>query len=111
MVSCTPSALHARLAIHYRLEARAANAKEAAATSLPVDQGSFDAALCVQVLEYVPDVSAALEEMRRATSGMARILRAWDAHLAHLALPRSLGSRLRAAGFAGFRSRDMPSFP
>ena len=30
---------------------------------------------------------------------MARILRAWDAHLAHPALPRSLGPRLRAAGF------------
>jgi hypothetical protein len=96
--------------------------KEAEATSLPVDQGSFDAALCVQVLEYVPDVSAALKEMRRALrtggrvvlwdidwttlswhstepSRMARILRAWDAHLAHPALPRSLGPRLRAAGF------------
>jgi len=96
--------------------------KEAEATSLPVDQGSFDAAICVQVLEYVPDVSAALKEMRRALrtggrlvlwdidwttlswhstdpSRMARILRAWDTHLAHPALPRSLGPLLRAAGF------------
>jgi arsenite methyltransferase len=96
--------------------------REAEATKLPVDDGSFDAALCVQVLEYVPDVSAALKEMRRAlrTGGrlvlwdidwttlswhstdparMERVLRAWDTHLAHAALPRILGPRLRAAGF------------
>jgi len=95
---------------------------EAEATSLSVDDGSFDAALCVQVLEYVPDVSAALNEMRRAlrTGGrlvlwdidwttlswhsanparMQRVLEAWDSHLAHPALPRILAPRLRAAGF------------
>jgi arsenite methyltransferase len=96
--------------------------REAEATSLPVDDGSFDAALCVQVLEYVPDVSAALREMRRALrtggrlvlwdidwttlswystdpSRMRRVLEAWDSHLAHPALPRVLLFRLRAAGF------------
>jgi arsenite methyltransferase len=39
--------------------------REAEAVSLPVKDGSFDAALCVQVLEYVPDATAALVEMRR----------------------------------------------
>jgi ubiquinone/menaquinone biosynthesis C-methylase UbiE len=96
--------------------------REAEATSLSVDDGSFDAALCVQVLEYVPDVPAALNEMRRAlrTGGrlvlwdidwttlswhsadparMQRVLEAWDSHLAHPALPRILAPRLRAAGF------------
>ena len=36
---------------------------EADATNLPVPDGTFDAALSVQVLEYVPDASAALAEM------------------------------------------------
>jgi hypothetical protein len=31
---------------------------------------------------------------------MERVLRAWDAHLTHPSLPRTLGARLRAAGFA-----------
>src|ERR1700736_1767624 len=35
---------------------------EADATSLPVEDASFDAALSVQVLEYVADVPAALAE-------------------------------------------------
>ena len=50
---------------------------EADATSLPVADASFDRALCVQVLEYVRDVSAALEEMRRALRPGGRVL-VWD---------------------------------
>src|SRR5262249_17859531 len=69
-----------------------------------------------------PDVPAALGEMRRALrvggrlvlwdidwttlswhsnhpARMERVLRAWDTHLAHPALPRSLAPRLPAAGF------------
>jgi arsenite methyltransferase len=92
-------------------------------TSLPVTGAGFDAALCVQVLEYVPDVAAALAGMHRALrpggrlvawdidwstvswqsrdpARMERVLRAWDAHLTHPSLPRTLGSRLRSAGFA-----------
>ena len=30
---------------------------------------------------------------------MARVLRAWDQHLAHVSLPRVLATRLREAGF------------
>jgi len=90
--------------------------------SLPVKDASFDAALCVQVLEYVPDATAALAEMRRvlrpggrivvwdidwATISIhsedaaltARVLAGWDEHLTHRSLPRSLAPRMRAAGF------------
>ena len=96
--------------------------REGQATALPVEDGSFDRALCVQVLEYVDDATAALAEMRRALrpggrvlvwdvdwatvswhssdpERMARMLSAWDAHLVHPSLPRTLAPRLRAAGF------------
>ena len=89
--------------------------------ALPVD-GAFDAALSVQVLEYVPDATAALAEMHRALRAggrvlvwdvdwatvtwhtsdpdrMERVLGAFDEHLAHPSLPRTLPARLRAAGF------------
>ena len=95
---------------------------EAPATSLPVDDGGFDAALSVQVLEYVGDVDAALGEMRRALrpggrvvlwdidwstvtwhsadpARMDRVMHAFDAHLTHPTLPRTLAARLRSAGF------------
>ena len=95
---------------------------EADATSLPVPDASFDRALCVQVLEYVPDVPAALSEMHRALRPggrvlvwdvdwatvswhsadpyrMQRLLAAWDEHLAHPSLPRTLAPAMRSAGF------------
>lgn len=95
---------------------------EADATSLPVENASFDAALSVQVLEYVAEVPAALSEMYRAlraggrlvvwdvdwatvslhTTDLARterVLRAWDGHLAHPSLPQTLTAQLKAAGF------------
>lgn len=96
--------------------------RQADATALPVADADFDAALSVQVLEYVTDVDAALAELARALrpggrlvlwdvdwatlswhSGdparMARVLQAWDEHLADPSLPLTLGARLRAAGF------------
>jgi arsenite methyltransferase len=96
---------------------------EANAESLPVEDESFDAAVCVQVLEYVPDVAAGLTELYRALrrpggrvvvwdvdwatvswhsedpDRMERVLRAWDEHLAHPSLPRTLAPALRSAGF------------
>jgi arsenite methyltransferase len=95
---------------------------EAAATSLPVDDASFDAAFSVQVLEYVPEVDIALSEMHRAVrpggrvvvwdvdwatvswhsadpDRMDRVLRAWDGHLTDPSLPRTLAARLRSVGF------------
>jgi arsenite methyltransferase len=95
---------------------------EADATSLPVERAGFDRALSVQVLEYVPDVVAALAELYRAVrpggrvlvwdidwrtvswhsrnpARMARVLQAWDEHLVHPSLPRTLAAQLRSVGF------------
>jgi arsenite methyltransferase len=92
------------------------------ANSLPVKDAEFDAALCVQVLEYVPDATEALIEMHRALrpggrlvvwdidfatvtwhssdpDRMDRVLMAFDEHLVHRSLPRTMPARLRAAGF------------
>jgi len=97
-------------------------------TALPVEDGSFDRALSVQVLEYVPDTRAALRELHRAlrpggrvliwdvdwttvswhspgaTGRTERVLRAWDDHLSHPALPRTLAPAMRAAGFDQVRA-------
>jgi arsenite methyltransferase len=95
---------------------------EADATSLPVEDAGFDAAVCVQVLEYLPDASVGLAEMHRALrpggrvvvwdvdwttlsvhsedpERSERVLEAWDEHLADPAVPRTLARRLRDVGF------------
>src|SRR5207253_2353428 len=95
---------------------------QAEATSLAVADEGFDGAVCVQVLEYVPDVPAALTELYRALrpggrvvvwdidwatvswhsadpARMARVLEAWDEHLVHRSLPRRLAPAMRLAGF------------
>ena len=105
--------------------------READATSLPVADASFDGAISVQVQEYVADISASLGELHRALrpGGRAlvydidwgtlsvnsddeqlteRVLKAWDEHLAHASLPRTLGPLLRAAGFEDVRMEAHP---
>jgi arsenite methyltransferase len=100
--------------------------QEGDATALPVESDEFDRALSVQVLEYVADVPRALAEMHRALrpggrvviwdvdwatvswhsedpDRMARVLAAWDQHLAHPSLPRTLAASLTAAGFEDVR--------
>src|ERR687896_174853 len=80
----------------------------------------------VQVLEYVADIPTALAEIHRAlrpgghvviwdvdwatvswhsedAARMDRVLKAWDEHLAHASLPRTLAPSLRAAGFEDVR--------
>ena len=92
------------------------------AIALPVPDGAFDAALSVQVLEYVADPDAALAELHRAlrpggrlvvwdvdwatvslhssdAARTERVLRAFDRHVAHPSLPQTLTTRLRSAGF------------
>lgn len=96
--------------------------KQGDALSLPVDSESFDRALCVQVLEYVEPATEALIEIGRTLRPggrvviwdidwgtvvwhssdpllTERVLKAWDHHLVHPSLPRSLAPRLREAGF------------
>lgn len=96
--------------------------REAHAANLPFEDGEFDAAVSIQVLEYVQDVDAALGEIHRVLrprgrcliwdtdwSGVIahardeeraeRIWRALDEHCPHLTLPRTLAPRLRNAGF------------
>jgi SAM-dependent methyltransferase len=91
-------------------------------TALDMPDGSFDAAVCTQVYEYVDDMPAALAEVRRVLrpggglvvldtdwdsivwrssddARMARILTAWDEHLLHRDLPRRLPELLREAEF------------
>ena len=85
----------------------------------------------VQVLEYVRDVPAALAEMRRALRPggrvlvwdvdwatvswhasdaelTRRVLAAWDKHLTHPSLPRTLAAQLRDAGFEDIRMDAYP---
>jgi hypothetical protein len=39
---------------------------------------------------------------------MERVLRAWDTHAAHVSLPRTLGPRMREAGFEDVRMEAHP---
>jgi SAM-dependent methyltransferase len=104
---------------------------ESDVTDLPFDAGSFDAAVCTQVYEYVADMPSALAEAGRVlTDGgrllvldtdwdsivwrssdderMARVLRAWDDHLVHRDLPRRLPQLLRDAGLSVERCDVIP---
>ncbi len=92
------------------------------AMSVPAPDGSCDAALSVQVMEYVPDVGAALAEIHRILrpggrvviwdvdwqtlswysadpERMERAKKAFDNHLVHPALPQRLTALLQSAGF------------
>jgi arsenite methyltransferase len=91
--------------------------------AIPVPAGWFDAVLSTQVLEYVPDVAAAVVEAGRVTNGggrfvnvatiwdslfwrgghrglTERMLSAWETHAPHPNLPASLPGLLSDAGFA-----------
>ena len=91
------------------------------AIALGGDAEAFDLVVSTQVLEYVSEVDAALAEIARvlrrggrtvilasdwralawysADEGrMERMLSAWEEHLAHPTLPRTLGKRLRDVG-------------
>jgi arsenite methyltransferase len=91
--------------------------------ALQLEDGAFDAAVCTQVLEYIPEVDAAVGQLFRVLrpggrlllvdtdwrgalvwhsadqARMARVLGAWEAHCADPVLPRTLAPALRRAGF------------
>jgi len=92
------------------------------ATELGPSDASFDAVVCTQVAEYVPDVDRVLTEAFRVLkpggrtifvatdwdgvvwhsddrARMAAVMTAWEAHCAHPRLPRSMASRLIKCGF------------
>jgi SAM-dependent methyltransferase len=100
--------------------------REGDAASPRVEDGTFDRAVCVQVLEFVAEATGALVAIWRALRPggrivvwdtdfatvswhssdpvrMERVLRAFDDHLAHPWLPRTLSARMRAAGFVDVR--------
>jgi arsenite methyltransferase len=93
------------------------------ARCLPFGDATFDAAVAVQVYEYVGEVAAALAELYRVLqpggravvidtdwrsiaweasdqARMTRILHAWEEHLVHPTLARSLPRLLKRTGFA-----------
>ena len=103
------------------------------ATALPAEDASFDAAVSVQVYEYIADVDVALAELHRVlrpggraavvcsdwtslawsagdAARMRRVLEAFSEHCAHQELPRTLGPRLRAAGFTIAAREVLPQF-
>jgi arsenite methyltransferase len=92
------------------------------AADLGGDDARLDLVVSTQVLEYVADTTRALAEMHRVLrpggrvvllatdwravawyssdeDRMNRMLSAWEEHLAHPALPRTLGRQLEEAGF------------
>jgi ubiquinone/menaquinone biosynthesis C-methylase UbiE len=91
-------------------------------TKLPYPDEDFDTVVCTQVLEYVPDVDAALAEIHRVIKKggrialldtdwdsmiwyssnyvrMKKILTAWETHAADPFLPRTLAKRMERVGF------------
>ena len=107
--------------------------QEAGAHTLPYADASFDVAVCTQVYEYVDDVPAALLELGRVlrpggralvldtdwdsivwassdNERMDRVLAAWEEHLVHPHLPRTLTRLLRDAGLEVTDRQIVPLF-
>lgn len=95
---------------------------EGAAETLPLEDGSLDGALSLQVFEYLEDPSISLRETHRVLrrggrlvlgdmhfgtlawysddpERMERMCKSWDRHVADNALPAKLPGLLREAGF------------
>lgn len=110
-----------------------ADYRYADATQLPFADAAFAAAVSTQVLEYVPDVDAAIAELARVVRPggrvvvldtdwdsivwasadevqTARVLAAWEAHAPHPRLPRTLAQRLQASGLDVTRQQVIPLF-
>lgn len=106
---------------------------EGHALDLPCADGSCDAAVSTQVYEYVTDVPAALAELRRVLrpggralvldtdwdsvvwhtadrDRHARVMAAWEEHLVHPRLPRTLAGMVRRAEFTVTGQHVIPLF-
>jgi ubiquinone/menaquinone biosynthesis C-methylase UbiE len=102
-------------------------------TRLPFEDASFDAAVATQAYEFVEELSAALAELHRVLGAgarvlildtdwdsliwhsrdnerMQRVLDGWRRRVADPHLPRTLATRLRAAGFEVTRCEVLPIF-
>ena len=107
------------------------NFKKGDATCLPVEDSCCDAAVSVQVYEYVPEVMQALSEMHRVLKPGGRgaivatdwksviwhstvpdltkqILAAWEQHCAYSDLPRTLIPTHRSSPCVGSHARRQP---
>jgi ubiquinone/menaquinone biosynthesis C-methylase UbiE len=71
---------------------------QADATSMPYEDGTFDAAYLVAVLGEIPDQDAALRELRRVTKPAGRIVVGELLGDPHMVGERSLRRRAAAAG-------------
>ncbi|HTS52511.1 MAG TPA: class I SAM-dependent methyltransferase [Burkholderiales bacterium] len=94
--------------------------------ALPYADRGFDAAVCTQVYEYLPELDRALAHLYRVLrpggravivdtdwescvwhssdpARMRRMLDAWDRHCPQPQLPRTLAARLQAVGFESVR--------
>ena len=103
------------------------------AAQLPFPDASFDAAVSVQVYEYIKDTEQVLKELHRilkpggraaivATDWkstlwhssdpdrMDKVLTAWEEHCAHSDLPRVLEPQLQQAGFTVQAQQVVPQF-
>lgn len=101
------------------------------ATKIDRPDASFDAVVCAQVAEYVPDAGQVIAEAYRplkpggrtifvatdwdavvwhyqVPDRMARIMKSWQAHCAHPNLPRSMANRLKGVGFRLDRASVFP---
>jgi arsenite methyltransferase len=99
-------------------------------TALPFPNGTFDAVVAVQVLEFVDDVGAALRESARVLRAggrllvvdtdidsrvwpahdqdrAARVLTVWNGHAPHPHLPRDLPRLLQEAGLTVVKQRTL----
>ncbi len=100
---------------------------EGSAFDLPLEPASIDRAVSLQVFEYFDDIPAALAGLFRALrpggrlvigdlhwdtfamhsaepGRMARMMRAWDRHLADRTVPATLPGQMRDAGFVHDRT-------
>lgn len=103
---------------------------EGDATNLPFENASFDCLASIQMLEYVPDVDAAISEARRVLrpgSKAALVSVLWDhwrfhgaepdlndkmhevfrKHCFHQMLPMEIPAKLEAAGFDGIAQKPI----